>query len=189
MPKTTVWLKDIPQPNMGLPCGSAAGDSVAEQLDHSLDPGRASDFDPLKVVVSFDSVEDVGAAVLDRLVRKIRDVYSQNYSWYVSFTGLGEETPLYSVLSSLLKILRVSIVCEPNARLFCGVTEQDMTARTGPYRVSDWRSMAIVIDSLHNQGEDRFLPMQALVDQLGAAGYGRTKARQVVRTLDDRGII
>lgn len=188
MPKRTVRLADTPGATGKYIGGMQSVKSLLVQLEKAFDRDLASEFSPLKVVISFDGLDDVGTAPLEVLVAKIRDIYQQELSWYVTFTGLDERASVYRVLGSLLRLEKLSIVCEPHAKMFCGVTERDITAR-GSRLGKDWRGKAIVIDRLHKLENNKFLETDALLRTLGTANYGSSKARQILRDLDEQGII
>jgi len=190
MPKTTVRLTQIAQSTAGVLFGTEARDAVARILDEVFDPRRAGDYDPLKVVISFEDLgEDVGALALDKIVRKLTYVYEQDFAWYVTFVGLSQHVTLYAVLGLLLKAHSLSILCEPGPKLFCGVTEQEMSSRESSYLVEDWRGMSIALDHLYGLGENTFSSTGALLEVLSREGYSRGRARPLLDQLDEKGLI
>ena len=189
MPKVIVRFADIPETVGGIAFGTQAKDYVAKQLDAAFDQTKASEFDPLKVVVDFEGVEDIGLLVVHTLMTKIDEVYDQDLYWYVAFNAIEQNTALFSELSSLLKQRKRSIVCESGPTTYCGVTVQDFVARGSPYREGDWRGMAAAINHLYNLGENKFAPTADLAKLHGDLGYGKQKSRGLLNRLDTDGLI
>ena len=189
MPKVIVRFADIPKSVGGIAFGIQARDYVASQLDEAFDQAKASEFNPLKVVVDFEGVEDIGLLVVHTLMTKIDEVYGQDLWWYVAFSGIEGSTALSNELGSLLKQRKRSIVCESGPTTFCGVTAQDLISRGSPYRTEDWRGMAAAINFLYDLGENKFAPTADLAELHSALGYGKQKSRGLLNRLDTDGLI
>ena len=189
MPKVIVRFADIPKSVGGIAFGIQARDYVARQLDEAFNQAKASEFNPLKVVVDFEGVEDIGLLVAHTLMTKIDEVYEQDVYWYVAFNGIEGSTSLFSDLGSLLKQRKRSIVCESGPTTFCGVTVQDLVAKGSPYREGDWRGMAAAINHLYALGENKFAPTAELAKLHDNLGYGKQKSRVLLNRLDNDGLI
>ena len=189
MLKVIVHFADIPEQVGGIAFGIQARDYVARQLDDAFDQAKSSEFNPLKVVVDFEGVEDIGLSVVHALMTKIDEVYMQDLFWYVAFSGIEANTALFNELGSLLKQRKRSIVCESGPTNFCGVTEQDLVSRGSQYRDEDWRGKAAAITHLYDLGENGFAPTGDLVALNSNLGYGKQKSRGLLDRLDADGLI
>lgn len=116
MPEIVVHLSEISQKIGGLPIGVAARDYFSNLLDDAFDQAKASEFDPLKVIIDFADIDGVGVLVVRRLIQKIDEVYEQDLSWYVTFGNLETTSDIYGFFCHI----RPSIPSGVNSRLPTG---------------------------------------------------------------------
>lgn len=180
-------MADIVDFETRLPYGPHASDALAAALDRAFETSRLSPQDPLKVLVDFQDVEDVGITLLWTLCQKLDQVWQLDYAWYASFSGLVPNTPLFGSLSLLLKTFNLSIACESHVGQLCGVSEDDLMARgRSPYRERDWVRMATLLDYLYQQADNQFFRVQ---DLLVTLGYGHSIVRRLLQKLDVMGLV
>ena len=175
----------------GLLEGQTAHEKLAGEIRGVFDRTKASDYDPLKVCIDFTGIEDLGVTCVVAIVQQLESVYKEDTAWYVTFSGLDQASLVYDGLSRMLKAAKLSIVCEPHARLFCGRTEHDLTLKGEESEFVDWNGTAApTIDFLHGLGRNGFVQTKELLEEMKTSvGLGKDRGRKLLTRLDMFGVI
>ena len=184
MPQEIIKITNLPAP------GLQALEEFVGALRNAFDTTRALSQDPLKVIVDFDNIEDVGIILIGALVETLRNVWRQpDVSWYATLSGLTEGSPIFRNVNTLIRMHKLSIACEGHGTLFCGVSKDDWTGRDDNYKDKDGTRMVRILNYLHGRKESPFANRQDVVNQCAGRNFGPTVVDRLLGRLDRIGLV